>query len=217
MIRLALVDDHIIFRKALAAYMKQFTQYQVQLEASHGLELQEQLKIVPVPDLIILDIRMPIMNGFETTEYLLSRFPGLKILVVSMLPEMHHLENLLQMGVCGYVQKDADMEELQRAIDQIIHKGHYLNPAAYVQLISDKKDIQKQQMQEAQLAAHLSDREREFLRRLCTDKGYKEIAGEMFVSPRTIDGYRDALLKKLSVSSRIGLVTFAIRQGIAEI
>lgn len=197
--------------------MKQFTQYQVQLEASHGLELQEQLKIVPVPDLIILDIRMPIMNGFETTEYLLSRFPGLKILVVSMLPEMHHLENLLQMGVCGYVQKDADMEELQRAIDQIIHKGHYLNPAAYVQLISDKKDIQKQQMQEAQLAAHLSDREREFLRRLCTDKGYKEIAGEMFVSPRTIDGYRDALLKKLSVSSRIGLVTFAIRQGIAEI
>lgn len=217
MIRLALVDDHIIFRKALAAYMKQFTQYQVQLGASHGLELQEQLKIVPVPDLIILDIRMPIMNGFETTEYLLSRFPGLKILVVSMLPEMHHLENLLQMGVCGYVQKDADMEELQRAIDQIIHKGHYLNPAAYVQLISDKKDIQKQQMQEAQLAAHLSDREREFLRRLCTDKGYKEIAGEMFVSPRTIDGYRDALLKKLSVSSRIGLVTFAIRQGIAEI
>jgi len=217
MIRLGLIDDHIIFRKALAAYINQFTQYQVQLEASHGLDLQEQLRNAPVPDLIMLDIRMPIMNGFETTEYLINRYPGVKILVVSMLPEMHHLEHLLQLGVSGYVQKDAEIEELKRAIDQVLHKGHYLNPAAYVQLISDKRDLHKHQMQEAQLAAHLSDRERDFLRRLCTDKGYKEIAGEMFVSPRTIDGYRDALLKKLRVSSRIGLVTFAIRQGIAEI
>ena len=162
MIRLALVDDHIIFRKALSAYIKQFTQYQVQLEASHGLELQEQLRNVPVPDLILLDIRMPIMNGFETTELLLNRYPGLKILVVSMLPEMHHLENLLQLGVSGYIQKDADMEELQRAIDQILHKGHYLNPSAYMHLISDKRAAQTKQKLEAQLAAGLSDRERDF-------------------------------------------------------
>ena len=169
------------------------------------------------PEIVFLDINMPEMNGFDTAAFLLHRYPGMKILIVSMLPEVHHLEKCLQLGICGYIQKDANIEELQQAIEQIIQKGYYVNPASCIHLLSKRTSEEEFTAAAAQQAAALSDREKEFLTWLCTDKGYKEIAREMFVSPRTIDGYRDALLKKLKVASRIGLVTFAIRQGIVEL
>lgn len=217
MVKLGLVDDHIIFRKALASFFGSLPDYRVVLEADNGNDLKRQLLNAIQADLIILDMHMPEMNGFDTAAFLLHQQPAIKILVVSMLPEKHHLEKLLQMGISGYVQKDADIEELQLAIQQIMQKGHYLNPGSYVHLLSERGSKENKEVMAAQLAAQLSDREKEFLRWLCTDKGYKEIAQEMFVSPRTIDGYRDNLLKKLKVNSRIGLVTFAIRQGIAAV
>ena len=217
MATLALIDDHIIFRKALAAFLTNWRGYQIVLEACNGIELKQALPLVCLPDLVILDINMPEMNGFDTAAYLLHRYPGMKILIVSMLPETHHLEKCLQLGICGYVQKDANLEELQHAIEQILQKGYYVNPASCIHLLSKRTTEEEITAAAAQQAAALSDREKEFLTWLCTDKGYKEIAREMFVSPRTIDGYRDALLKKLKVASRIGLVTFAIRQGIVEL
>lgn len=217
MVKLGLVDDHIIFRKALASFFNSLPNFQVVFEANNGIDLKRQIQQAREADLVILDIHMPEMNGFETAAFLLHQQPAVKILVVSMLPEKHHLEKLLQVGISGYVQKDADIEELQLAIEQIMLKGHYLNPGSYLHLLSERSTKEKEELAAAQQAAQLSDREKEFLRWLCTDKGYKEIAQEMYVSPRTIDGYRDTLLKKLKVHSRIGLVTFAIRQGIAAV
>lgn len=217
MVKLGLVDDHIIFRKALASFFNSLPNFQVIFEANNGIDLKRQIQQAREADLVILDIHMPEMNGFETAAFLLHQQPAVKILVVSMLPEKHHLEKLLQVGISGYVQKDADIEELQLAIEQIMLKGHYLNPGSYLHLLSERSTKEKEELAAAQQAAQLSDREKEFLRWLCTDKGYKEIAQEMYVSPRTIDGYRDTLLKKLKVHSRIGLVTFAIRQGIAAV
>lgn len=217
MVKLGLVDDHIIFRKALASFFNSLPNFQVVFEANNGIDLKRQIQQAREADLVILDIHMPEMNGFETAAFLLHQQPAVKILVVSMLPEKHHLEKLLQVGISGYVQKDADIEELQLAIEQIMLKGHYLNPGSYLHLLSERSTKEKEELAAAQQAAQLSDREKEFLRWLCTDKGYKEIALEMYVSPRTIDGYRDTLLKKLKVHSRIGLVTFAIRQGIVAV
>lgn len=217
MVKLGLVDDHIIFRKALASFFNSLPNFQVIFEANNGIDLKRQIQQAREADLVILDIHMPEMNGFETAAFLLHQQPAVKILVVSMLPEKHHLEKLLQVGISGYVQKDADIEELQLAIEQIMLKGHYLNPGSYLHLLSERSTKEKEELAAAQQAAQLSDREKEFLRWLCTDKGYKEIAQEMYVSPRTIDGYRDTLLKKLKVHSRIGLVTFAIRQGIVAV
>lgn len=217
MVKLGLVDDHIIFRKALASFFNSLPNFQVVFEANNGIDLKRQIQQAREADLVILDIHMPEMNGFETAAFLLHQQPAVKILVVSMLPEKHHLEKLLQVGISGYVQKDADIEELQLAIEQIMLKGHYLNPGSYLHLLSERSTKEKEELAAAQQAAQLSDREKEFLRWLCTDKGYKEIAQEMYVSPRTIDGYRDTLLKKLKVHSRIGLVTFAIRQGIVAV
>ena len=217
MAKLALIDDHIIFRRTLASFLTNWKGYQIVMEAGNGTELKLALPFTSLPDLVILDINMPEMNGFDTAALLLHRYPGMKILIVSMLPETHHLEKCLQLGICGYIQKDANIEELQQAIEQILQKGYYVNPASCIHLLSKRTVQEEITAVAAQQAAALTDREKEFLTWLCTDKGYKEIAQQMYVSPRTIDGYRDALLKKLKVASRIGLVTFAIRQGIVEL
>ena len=214
LMQLALVDDHVLFRKSLAACISQWSSYQVMIQAGSGHELKTGLQRPPLPDLIVLDIRMPGMNGFETIEWLQQQFPRIKLLVVSMLEEEHCLEKLLNMGVHGFLQKDAEPEELKRALDQITQKGYYLHSTTCLHLLQERKKTEHRALSETMLAAMLSDREKLFLRWLCSDKSYKEIAEEMFVSPRTIDGYRDNLLKKINVSSRIGLVTFAIRQGI---
>lgn len=212
--RLALVDDHILFRKSLAACIDLWVEYRVMLQAGSGSELRSLLQQTPLPELILLDIRMPGMNGFEIIEWLQHQYPDIKLLVISMLEEDHCLEKLLNMGVHGYLQKDAEPNELKNALDQIRLKGQYLHSTSCLHLLQERNKMKHRQTSEAMLAAMLSDRERIFLHWLCTDKSYKEIAAEMFVSPRTIDGYRDNLLKKINVASRVGLVTFAIRQGI---
>ncbi|MFM7357147.1 MAG: response regulator [Sediminibacterium sp.] len=212
--RLALVDDHILFRKSLAACIDLWVEYRVMLQAGSGSELRSLLQQTPLPELILLDIRMPGMNGFEIIEWIQHQYPDIKLLVISMLEEDHCLEKLLNMGVHGYLQKDAEPNELKNALDQIRLKGQYLHSTSCLHLLQERNKMKHRQTSEAMLAAMLSDRERIFLQWLCTDKSYKEIAAEMFVSPRTIDGYRDNLLKKINVASRVGLVTFAIRQGI---
>lgn len=212
--QLALVDDHTLFRKALAACVANWENYRVIWQAGNSIELKEQLERTSVPDLMILDLRMPGMNGFQVIEWLQQDYSSIKLLAVSMLEEEDCLEKLMKMGVHGFLPKDADPEELKKALDQISTGGYFLPSANCRQLIKSRSPLSHRRMTEAMLAATLSDRERQFLQWLCSDKSYKEIAAEMYVSPRTIDGYRDALLKKINVSSRIGLVTFAIRQGI---
>jgi DNA-binding NarL/FixJ family response regulator len=214
MMQLALVDDHTLFRKSLAACIANWKNYQIIWQAGNSNELREQLQRKLIPEIALLDIRMPGMNGFQIIEWLQEEYPSIRLLVVSMLEEEDCLEKLLNMGVHGFLQKDADPEELKKALDQISTRGYYLHSSNCWQLMQSRTHFPKITSTEPMLAALLSDREREFLQWLCSDKSYKEIAAAMYVSPRTIDGYRDTLLKKINVSSRIGLVTFAIRQGI---
>jgi len=218
MIPIAIVDDHILIRYALAKHINTFSGYQVILEANNGKDFISQLNTRQLPALVLLDIHMPEMNGFETAIWISRHHPPIKIIVVSMVSDETAIIRMLRSGARGYLTKDAEPEELQLALQTVIDKGIYMNRLLYTHVmptIYHNPPIQTDEGYLKEIA--LSKREKEFLQWLCTDKAYKEIAVAMCVSIRTVDGYRDSLFEKLQVASRIGLVTFAIRNQIVQI
>jgi DNA-binding NarL/FixJ family response regulator len=217
MITVALVDDHTLLRQALVAQVNSLDGYRVILEAGNGKIFIQQLDPQNLPHLILLDILMPVMNGFETASWICSHYPQIKIIALSMLQDETNIISMLRNGAKGYLLKDADIGELHNALNAVTSKGIYFNRLLFSNLSHTFTDGPSAQEAEQRKAANLTAREKEFLQWLCTDKSYKEIAAAMFVSPRTVDGYRDALFEKINVASRIGLVVFAIRHHIVEL
>lgn len=208
MIRIALVDDHVVLRNSLGIMLEKIPGYEIVFEADNGLHLIKQLKENPIPDIILLDITMPGMDGGETARWLKQEYPDIKILVVTMLKSDPAIIQLIKKGARGYLLKDCEPPELITAINAVCETGYYYNEHFTPGL-------------KAQSLLHndtsLSTREITFLRWACTDLTHKEIAVEMQVSPRTIDGYRDSLFRKLNVSSRVGIVVFALKNGFVQL
>ncbi|MBI2283716.1 MAG: response regulator transcription factor [Bacteroidetes bacterium] len=208
MIRIALVDDHVVLRKSLSVMLGNIPGLEVVLEADNGLHLIEQLQKNAEPDLVLLDITMPGMDGTETARWLKQECPGIKILVVTMLRSDPVILQMVKIGARGYILKDCEPAELQDAITSVYENGYYYN-----ELFT--RGMRTSNISEDSTA--LSTQEISFLRWACTDLTHKEIAVEMQVSPRTIDGYRDSLFRKLNVTSRVGIVIYAIRNGFIEV
>lgn len=208
MIRIALVDDHVVLRKSLGIMLDNMPGFKVVLEADNGLHLIEQLQTDAEPDLVLLDITMPGMDGAETARWLKQEYPAIKILVVTMLRSDPVILQMVKIGARGYILKDCEPVELQDAITSVYETGYYYNelftPGMRTSNISEDD-------------APLSTQEISFLRWACTDLTHKEIAVEMQVSPRTVDGYRDSLFRKLKVTSRVGIVIYAIRNGFVQV
>ncbi len=217
MTTVVLIDDHVMIRNSLASIINKKEGYQVIFEANNGKHFINQLDPKNMPDLVLLDISMPEMNGFETAEWMLANYPKIKVIVLSMVPDERSIIKMLQNGVKGYLLKDTELSELQNAMDAVINKGIYINAVLYNNIIQSRNESNLLIEQEHQKALDLTEREKEFLRLLCSDKSYKEIAAVMFLSPRTIDGYRDVLFAKLKVASRVGLVIFAVRNEIVKL
>lgn len=208
MIRIALVDDHVVLRKSLGIMLDNMPGFKVVLEADNGLHLIEQLQTDAEPDLVLLDITMPGMDGAETARWLKQEYPAIKILVVTMLRSDPVILQMVKIGARGYILKDCEPVELQDAITSVYETGYYYN-----ELFTP--DMRTRNISEDD--ATLNTQEISFLRWACTDLTHKEIAVEMQVSPRTIDGYRDSLFRKLKVTSRVGIVIYAIRNGFIEV
>lgn len=209
--RLALVDDHTLFRKGMVSLLEVATNdYSILFEASNGLEMQEKINADNQPDIILMDINMPGINGFESVQWLSANYPLVKVLVVSMIEKEESIVRMLQLGVKGYLCKDVEPKELGEALAAIMNKGFY-----YTDFITGKlvHSLQNNTAERNALPTdyNMSDREREFLQHACSEFTYNEIAAKMFLSPKTIDGYRNALFEKLNVKSRVGLVLFAIK------
>jgi DNA-binding NarL/FixJ family response regulator len=212
-IQVAIADDHSLLRNALARLINGFEGYNVVMEADNGKDLCDKLAHSALPDIILLDVNMPEMDGFETTQWLHKKYPLIKVLALSMLSDERTIIKIFRLGAKGYLLKNTDPAELKTALDSVMNKNVYLSEYVSGKLVSglhNNVDVEEKE-------AVLNEKEREFLRWTCSELSYKEIAEKMFISPRTVDDYRQSLFNKLKVHSRVGLVMYAIKNGITEL
>ncbi|MBL7739579.1 MAG: response regulator transcription factor [Chitinophagaceae bacterium] len=214
---IALVDDHTLLRNGLAALVNSFEGYAVLFEAGNGKEFIAQLKQYPAPDIVLLDITMPEMNGLETATWIKSNLPDTKILVLSVMDVDTVIISMLKRGAGGYLLKDSKPAVFKSALDNIRDTGFFMNELVSNKMLTYVKEEMKDKLPQASLVSALTENELAFLRMICAEKTNKEIAHDMNLSIRTVDGYRDELIKKLKVHSRVGLVIFAIKNGLYEI
>lgn len=211
-INICLVDDHKLLRKGIVELIDGFQGYHVTGEYNNGKELVARIKSVDIPDIVLLDINMPEMDGYETASWLHQQYPQVRVIALSMYDDEKSVIRMIKAGARGYVLKDADPGELRKAFDDVMSKGYYYSDLVSGVLIhslhSESEPNQKR--------VTINERETEFLKLACTELTYKEIADRMYLAPRTIDGYREALFEKLNVKSRVGLVMYAIRNGIIK-
>jgi two-component system, NarL family, invasion response regulator UvrY len=215
MAKIVLTDDHSLLRNGLAELVKS-QGHTVLFEADNGNDFIAKLDTKLMPDVVLMDINMPEMDGFETTQWLKENHPGVQVLALSMYDNETSIIRMLKCGAKGYILKDSEPAELKTAIDDIMSKGFYYSDLVSGKLMHaiNKMDDETDDLKNL---VPLNDRETTFLKYTCTELTYKEIADKMFVSPRTIDGYRDALFEKLHVKTRVGLVMYAIKHGIVHV
>ncbi|MGC4035338.1 MAG: response regulator transcription factor [Chitinophagaceae bacterium] len=212
-IQVAIADDHKLLRNALARMVNTFEGYTVLFEADNGKDLRNRILQHMMPDIVLLDVNMPEFDGFETTKWLQKNYPHVKVLVLSMLSDEKSIIKIFRLGAKGYLLKNTEPEELKVAMDSVMDKNVYLSEYVSGKLVSGLN--QNADKEEKEIV--LNEKEREFLRWTCSELSYKEIGEKMYVSARTADDYRQTLFAKLNVHSRVGLVMYAIKNGIVEI
>ncbi|HMG69411.1 MAG TPA: response regulator transcription factor [Chitinophagaceae bacterium] len=213
---IAIVDDHAMFRKGLASLINLFPGYKVLFDAANGQELIKQLQPRHLPDILLLDIVMPEMDGYATANWVRVNYPEIRILALSTMDAETAIIKMIKNGAKGYVLKDAEPTELKQAFDDVLTLGYYYNDLISRKVLQSVHQLTEEN-NNTTIFARLNEKELTFLKLACSEKTYLEIAGEMFLSERTIDGYRDALFKKLNVKTRVGLVMYAIKNGLVKI
>lgn len=214
--KVVLIDDHVLLRNGLASLIESFGKYTVLFQADNGKHFIEKLQPGMLPDIILMDINMPVMDGYETSLWLKELYPRVKILALSMYDNENAIIRMFKAGAKGYILKDCDPDELKAALDALTEKGFYYSEMVTGKLISTINTLDEKDNSVKSIIS-LSDKETQFLKLACTELTYKEIADKMIISPRTVDGYRDDLFKKLNVRTRVGLVMFAVKNGIANL
>jgi DNA-binding NarL/FixJ family response regulator len=208
MIKIALVDDHALLRNGLASLINSFDGFKVIFEADNGKQMIEKFAQGQQPDLVLMDINMPEMDGFQSTLWLKDNQPQVKVLVLSMLDNDTAIIRMLRYGAKGYILKDSRPEIFKDAINSIIQKGFYMN-----ELVTGRL-VHLVHMDSNTTLVQLTDKEIEFLKQCCSEKSYKEIAVAMNITPRAVEALRANVFEKIDTPSRVGAVLYAIKNGI---
>jgi DNA-binding NarL/FixJ family response regulator len=202
------VDDHILLSQAIGGLVDSFDAFKVLYLCKNGQELIEALKAPKnVPDIVLMDVNMPILNGIETTAYLKEHFPEVRVLALSIEEDEGTILKMLRAGAKGYLMKDVKKAELNKALLEVLKNGYYHSNTVAKILVDSL-------LHKESSVTSLKEREIEFIRHACSEKTYKEIADVMCLSPKTVEGYRDVLFEKLSLRNRTGLVIYAIKNKI---
>ena len=210
----AIVDDHLLIAKAITSIIEKFRDYEVLFEAENGKALIEKFQHKKnIPDVVLLDISMPVMDGFETATWLKENHPEVLVMALTVQGDDVSLIRMIRCGARCYLQKNVHPVELEKALDSLFQKGSYYPDWATSTILhsimaGDEK---------AGSSIELSDREKEFLKYACLELTYKEIGEKMFCSPRTVESYRDALFQKLGVNSRVALALYAVKIGLHQL
>lgn len=212
----ALVDDHVMLRTGLANLIEDMNDYEVILQSDNGRDFVSATTLHKYdPDIILLDVSMPHMDGFETAKWITTNLPLAKILVLSMFDDEKSIIKMIRNGAKGYILKDSEPQELEVALNDIVHKGYHYSDLVNGKLIHAVNKLDEQSDEEKR--SKLTNREIEFLKLSCSEMTYKEIGNIMYLSVRTIEGYRDNLFIKLNLKTRVGLVLYAIKNKIFEV
>ena len=208
MYKIVIADDHKVVSAAMQKLLESFDKCHVLYTAANGRELLDKFKIPRnIPDLVLLDISMPILDGFQTMKILNEEYPHVKVLGLSMAETEESFLKLIELGAHGFFSKMGPKEGLEEAIHTVMQKGHFYSDEvtqALFRLLKDKNNKQKKQ---------LTEQERKLLSYIGTELTYNEIAAKMNVSPKTIDNYRDSLFRKTGVRSRTTLAIYAFANG----
>ncbi len=209
---IAIVDDHLLFASSLERLINSFPEFEVIFHARHGLELQKALEQHgSLPDIVLLDINMPVMDGFETVKWLTENKEEIKVLALSVEDDEKTVLKMIREGAKGYFLKDIHPDDLKLALVEVISKGYYYSEmvtSTMVESLKPENKVQKIRFKENELT---------FLQLACSEMTYKQIADVMHLSPKTIDGYRQELFNKLHVKNRVGLVIYALKNGLIEL
>jgi len=206
--KLILADDHILLRDALSNLINNFEEFTVIAKAANGTEVIQEIENGYRADIVLMDLNMPEMDGYETAKWLTLHRPEIKIIILTMYDSEIALIRLLQAGVNGFLKKDIHPAELRNALLTVASGDYYYSNHTTVKIASlfrNQSSLERSILNEAEI---------EFLKLACTDMTYKEIAQSMRMTPRNIDAYRDSLFTKLNVRSRVGLVIYGIKNGI---
>lgn len=213
-VRIAVVDDHKLFRSGLINLIHTLDPtYKVVAEADNGKAFVDLMTAQLSVDILLLDANMPLMNGFETAEFMRENYPEVKVLIISMNNDERSLVRMLKLGVKGYIGKDIEPAELKQAIQSLMQKGFHYTDQLTGQLIQSLQTPHINQDNQA----ILTEQELKFIALACSEDTYAQIADTMCLSPKTIDGYRASVFEKLELKSRVGLAIYAIKNGLVDV
>jgi DNA-binding NarL/FixJ family response regulator len=213
-IKIAIADDYKIYRDGLKVGLSADDNMDIIGEADNGEDLMKALETLS-PDVIIMDLKMPIMDGMEATKLVRKKYPAIKVLVVTMYDDDKFIIHLMENGANGYLLKNAEPDEIRRSIYAVHENGYYFNDLVNKALL--KKLVLKNNFKPSfNQNIDLTEREQEVLKLICSEKTAAEIGKEIFLSPRSVEGIRQRLIEKIGVRNTAGLVMFAVKNGIVD-
>ena len=213
-IKVAIADDHQIFRKGVILSMRSYTNIKFVMEASNGDELLAKLEEFQ-PDVVLCDLKMPVKDGIDTTKLITKNFPNIRVIILTMYEDERFVGHLMDCGAAGYLLKNTEPAEIKRAIMDVMRTGFYLNP--FVNKVLIKKNYSKQKFNPTLTSEIvLSEREKEVLTLVCMEFTASEIALKMDISARTVEAIKDRLMERFGVKNSVGLVFYAMKNSLID-